>query len=183
MDQKTIKRNGFYVFLLGTMAYMFSYIGRMNYSACLNSMVEDGLFTTEFGGYISTAYMIVYGSGQMINGVFGRRLPSKYMVFFGLFGAGLMNVLMGLVENKFAIMAVWASNGLFMSMLWAPIIKAFAEWIEEKTEKNMPSGYRSRSPAERSSRTLSPRYISTAQAGILYFSFAADVCFSHQRFG
>lgn len=135
MDQKYIKRGGFYVFLLGTMAYMFSYIGRMNYSACLNSMVNDGLFTTEFGGYISTAYMIVYGSGQMINGVFGRRFPSKYMVFFGLFGAGLMNVLMGLVGNRFAVMAVWAFNGLFMSMLWAPIIKAFAEWIEEKDRK------------------------------------------------
>lgn len=135
MDQKYIKRGGFYVFLLGTMAYMFSYIGRMNYSACLNSMVGDGLFTTEFGGYISTAYMIVYGSGQMINGVFGRKFPSKYMVFFGLFGAGLMNVLMGLVGNRFAIMAVWAFNGLFMSMLWAPIIKAFAEWIEEKDRK------------------------------------------------
>lgn len=135
MEQKHIKRGGFYVFLLGTMAYMFSYIGRMNYSACLNSMVGDGLFTTEFGGYISTAYMIVYGSGQMINGVFGRRFPSKYMVFFGLFGAGVMNVLMGLVGNRFAVMAVWAFNGLFMSMLWAPIIKAFAEWIEEKDRK------------------------------------------------
>ena len=135
MEQKYIKRNGFYVFLLGTMAYMFSYIGRMNYSACLNSMVGEGLFTTEFGGYISTAYMIVYGSGQMINGLFGRKFSSKYMVFFGLFGAGMMNVLMGLVDNKFAIMTVWALNGLFMSMLWAPIIKAFAEWIEEEDRK------------------------------------------------
>lgn len=135
MDQKYIKRNGFYVFLLGTMAYMFSYIGRMNYSACLNSMVSDGLITTEFGGYISTAYMLVYGSGQMINGLFGRKFSSKYMVFFGLLGAGTMNVLMGFVDNKYAIMTVWALNGLFMSMLWAPIIKAFAEWIEEKDRK------------------------------------------------
>lgn len=136
METKEIKRGGFFIFLLGMMAYTFSYVGRMNFSACLNSMVGAGLFTMEFGGYISTAYMITYGSGQLLNGIFGRYLPSKPMVFGGLFGAGCMNLLMGIVGDKFAIMTVWALNGLFMSMLWAPIIKAFAEWIEEKDRKS-----------------------------------------------
>lgn len=114
------------------LAYVCSYIGRKNFSACLPEMITEGLLTKTYGGYITTAYMLVYGAGQMVNGILGSRYLPKYMIGTGLLGATICNLLMGLVSNVWIMVLVWALNGLFHSMLWAPIIRVFTDQIPDE---------------------------------------------------
>lgn len=118
-----------FLFALCFIAYTFSYFGRYNYSACLTSMMADGLLDTEFGGLISSAYLIFYGAGQFINGRLGVKVSPKIMVALGLLGAGSANILMGSMSNKYIFLFVWAANGFFNSMLWSPIIRVFTDWM------------------------------------------------------
>lgn len=95
-------------------------------------MITEGLLTKTYGGYITTAYMLVYGAGQMVNGILGSRYQPKYMIGIGLFGATICNLLMGVLNSVWLMVVVWAANGLFHSMLWAPIIRVFTDQIPDE---------------------------------------------------
>ena len=125
-----LKKSNF-LFALCFLAYTFSYFGRYNYSTCLASMTAAGLLDTEFGGIISSAYLIFYGAGQFINGRLGVKVSPKLMVAIGLLGAGTANILMGSMSNKYVFLLVWAANGFFNSMLWSPIIRVFTDWMTQ----------------------------------------------------
>lgn len=117
------------LFLYCFLAYMCSYIGRKNFSACLPAMIEEGFLTKTFGGTINSAYMLVYGVGQMLSGIVGSKVKPRHMIGMGLCGAGLCNLIMGLVPTSGIMPPVWAFNGLFHSMLWAPIIRTFTDLL------------------------------------------------------
>ena len=125
-----LKKSNF-LFALCFLAYTFSYFGRYNYSACLASMMGAGLLDTEFGGIISSAYLIFYGAGQFINGRLGVKVSPKIMVAIGLLGSGTANILMGSMSDKYVFLLVWAANGFFNSMLWSPIIRVFTDWMTQ----------------------------------------------------
>lgn len=131
METKKKDRSPGVLFLLCFMAYALSYLGKCNFSSCRNSIIEAGLIDSNFSGIISAAYLIVYGAGQFISGRLGVKYSPRTLVAVGLFGSGFMNILMGLNSISFLFIVIWALNGFFSSMLWAPIIKIFAEWMEE----------------------------------------------------
>lgn len=129
MGQKKINQCATSLFWLCFLSYTCSYIGRKNFSACLPAMIAEGFLTKSFGGYITTAYMIAYGAGQMINGMVGSKIRPQIMIGLGLSGAGLCNLIMGLVPSAVGMPFIWALNGLFHSMLWAPIIRVFTDLL------------------------------------------------------
>ncbi|MBE6585250.1 MAG: MFS transporter [Ruminococcaceae bacterium] len=132
MDPKRIQKNASNLFLLCFLSYTCSYLGRKNFSACLPAMIAEEFITKTMGGYITTAYMLCYGTGQLLSGVIGSRVKPKYMLSIGLFGAGLCNLAMGLLPFPAVLPLVWAANGLFHSMLWSPIIRIFTDLLPEE---------------------------------------------------
>lgn len=130
--QQQIKRFAIQLFWYCFLAYVCSYIGRKNFSACLPEMIEEGFLTKTVGGYITTAYMLVYGTGQLVNGALGSRYKPVYMIGVGLFGAAGCNFLMGIMPSAMPMPIIWAANGLFHSMLWAPIIRVFTDQIPDE---------------------------------------------------
>lgn len=129
---REVDRAALRLFLLCFLAYAFCYIGRHNFSACLPAMIADGTLTKPVGGYITTAYMIVYGTGQLLSGIIGTRVSPQRMISCGLLGAGLANVCMSLCTRPLVMGLVWSVNGLFQSMLWAPVIRAFTDQMPER---------------------------------------------------
>ena len=108
------------LFLYCFLAYACSYIGRKNFSACIPAMIEEGFLLKTVGGYITTAYMLVYGAGQMVSGLLAARIKPRYMIAMGLCGAGLCNLLMGLASTPAPMPALWACNGLATAALPLP---------------------------------------------------------------
>ena len=117
------------LFLHCFIAYAVSYVGRNNYSTCMESMIGDGLFGEVFAGLISTAYFALYGIGQLLCGFLARRFSPRYMIGLGLFGVGVFNILMGVNKIPILFVVIWGLNGICNSMLWTPVIRIFAEWL------------------------------------------------------
>ena len=117
------------LFLYCFLAYTCSYLGRKNFSACIPAMIEQEFITKTFAGTVNSAYMLVYGAGQMLNGIIVTKIKPRYMIGTGLCGAGLCNVAMGFVPSAGIMPLIWALNGLFHSMLWAPIIRTFTDLL------------------------------------------------------
>ncbi|HPE94809.1 MAG TPA: MFS transporter [Bacillota bacterium] len=118
------------LFALCWCAYAVSYVGRLNFSSCLSPMAQDGIFTSEYGGAVGTAFLACYGCGQLLSGFLGDRIKPEYMIFTGLAGSGCANILMACVNNGTQAIFIWGLNGLFCSMLWAPLVRCFADYMD-----------------------------------------------------
>jgi len=107
---------------LSWIVYCCSYFGRYNFSATIADIVNQGLYTKAQLGIVGTVFFIVYGSGQLINGILGDRFSPYKMIFFGAFVSSLANLMMCFSSNLVMMCIVWGINGFAQSMLWAPII-------------------------------------------------------------
>jgi OPA family glycerol-3-phosphate transporter-like MFS transporter len=56
------------------------------------------------------------------------------MIFIGLIGSALMNISVGLSSNPVLIIILWCFNGYFCSMLWAPLVRCFSDFLLKKQQ-------------------------------------------------
>jgi sugar phosphate permease len=131
-DRKYVRR----LFLLCWLVYCVSYIGRLNYSSAMAQIISEHILTASQAGFISMAYFFAYGIGQMINGFLGDRVNPKRMIFLGLLCSGLANIAMGISHNAVWMALSWGANGYFQAMIWAPIIRIFAEMLQGEDRVN-----------------------------------------------
>lgn len=124
------KAGWIYVLIWG--AYAVNYICRKNFSVCLSDMILDGVLTDLAAGRMMTAFFAVYGVGQLVNGFLGDRLDPKWMIAFGLSGAGLMNLLIPLCQSPLPLTILWCLNGAFCSMLWGPVIRCMGDYLTDR---------------------------------------------------
>lgn len=123
------------LFFLCWVAYVFTYLGRLNYSACLVEIMNTEGWSKAQAGLIATGFFTTYGLGQLVNGFIGDRLSPKIMVASGLAFSGLVNLFFPLMPSSAAAMVLWCINGFAQSMIWSPLVRQLSEWLP--TEKRL----------------------------------------------
>ena len=104
-------------------AYLLAYLIRINISIALPDIrAEYGLASAQTG-LITSAFFWVYAVGQLVSGWLGDRISPRYMIGVGLAVSSILNVALSLCGNITAMTVIWAINGIFQSMLWAPIMR------------------------------------------------------------
>ncbi len=140
-----MKQNTKNALLLGTLcsfSYLAVYVSRNILSTVSPLMTEDGSFTTEQIGTLSSLFFISYAVGQLINGTIGDKIKSKYMISAGLLFAGVGNLLFPLfAERKIAAFAAYISTGFFLSMIYGPMVKVVSENTEPLYARRCSLGY------------------------------------------
>ena len=124
-NEKTIK----VLFSLCWLSYVCTYLGRLNYSACLIEIVSAEGWSKGQAGLIATGFFTTYGIGQLVNGYIGDKLSPKVMVSLGLGLSGVINLLFPLMNSTAMIMLLWCMNGFVQSMIWSPLIRLLSEWL------------------------------------------------------
>ncbi len=107
--------------------YIASYYMRNLLGVLTPAMLETGIYTKEVIGRMSSAYMIAYALGQLVNGSFGDRLNTKTMIVSGLFITGLSSVAISLFKPTGVQTAFFAVMGYGLSMLRGPMMKVISE--------------------------------------------------------
>ena len=126
---------------LCSVAYFAVYIARNILSAVTPQMVADG-YTEEYIGSVSSLYLLFYAFGQLINGAIGDKIKAKYMLSFGLFFAGVTNLLLPvIIEKPNAAMIVYGMTGFFLSMIYGPMTKVVSENTEPIYATRCSLGY------------------------------------------
>ena len=114
-----------------SLSYLAVYVARNVLGAVTPQLIESGVFTTEFIGQLSSVYFITYAVGQLVNGVIGDRIKSKYMISFGLILSGLLSVLIPVFSKSVTtVYLIYGATGFFLSMIYAPMTKVVAENTE-----------------------------------------------------
>ncbi len=114
------------------MVYFVSYFSRKDFAAVMAEMASVGAINRENGGLIGTMLFIFYGAGQLVSGYLGDKIRPKYLIMLGLSTSGLCNACMAFVPEG-AMFFVWGLNGLAQAMLWPPIVKILAQYLDHKT--------------------------------------------------
>ncbi len=111
------------------MAYSFSYIGRLNFSASMTEMTHSGVLLKSEAGAVTTGFFICYGLGQFLSGWLGDKVPPRYLVFTGLTCSALINLAISFAPPFALMVALWSANGVAQALLWAPICKIVSDRV------------------------------------------------------
>ena len=134
-------KNAVMIGSLCSISYFAVYIARNILSAVTPQMVEQGI-SEAYIGSISSLYFVFYAVGQLINGVIGDKIRAKWMISFGLFGAGVTNLLFShLIATPALATLVYALTGFFLSMIYGPMTKVVSENAEPLHATRCSLGY------------------------------------------
>ena len=114
------------------LAYFMSYLTRLNYAACMVELQQVLGIGKSIAGLPVTMCFLSYGAGQLVCGFLGDRLNPKGMIFAGLAGSAVCNLLVAACPRMEVIIPVWCVNGFFQSMLWPPMVRIMAEMLSDK---------------------------------------------------
>lgn len=123
-------KNAIKLGVLCAISYFAVYIARNVLSPVTNQMMQDG-FDEAYFGLISFVFLLCYAVGQLINGFIGYKIPAKFMISFGLFGAGLTYIFFPYIAKyEIGSTALYGITGFFLSMIYSPMVKLVAENTE-----------------------------------------------------
>ena len=120
-------RNAFYIGTICVLGYVACYFAKNLLGVVSPYMIGEGFYDIQYIGLLSTANMFFYAIGQLVNGIIGDRIKSKYMISLGLIFAGISYMVMTLSEQRMLITLVYSLSGFFLSMIYAPMMKLIAE--------------------------------------------------------
>ena len=129
--KKKIASSGLTVLFIAAcwMAYSFSYIGRLNFSASMADMTSSGVLLKSQAGAVTTGFFICYGCGQFLSGMLGDRINPRSSVFAGLVCSSLINFGIAVGPPLWFMIVLWSLNGFAQSLLWAPICKIVSDRV------------------------------------------------------
>ena len=112
------------------MVYFASYLLRKNFSVMLAAITAAG-FDAVALGIVGSAMTIAYGSGQIINGILSDKFKPQNMLTIGLILATVCNFVMYFCTTITLMAIVWFINGFAHSMLWPPIVRLMAMYMND----------------------------------------------------
>jgi len=118
--------------LITMFCYLFFYTGRHNFGWAAKGMASDLSIPYTTIGWISFAMLIGYSIGQLINGNLADKLSARIMVTTGAYLSIITNIAISYSSSPTIIMLLWALNGYFQSMAWAPGAKLINNWWSEE---------------------------------------------------
>ena len=118
--------------IMGWIVYFTNYFLRYNYAAAMVVIGQtEGLDMHELG-LITSILFVTYGFGQLISGFLGDRLNPKAIIFCGIVGSTVSNVLMGASGDISVMRMAWGLNGICSSFLWAPMVRLLTIYMPEE---------------------------------------------------
>lgn len=124
------RRNMGFISFLCCLSYFVSYLTRLNYAACLVEIQRELQISKSQASLPVTGSFLTYGAGQLICGFLGDRIRPHRMIFTGLLGTAVCNILLSFSSRIDIILLIWCVNGFFQSMLWPPLVRIMAEALD-----------------------------------------------------
>ncbi len=128
------------VFYAAFIAYIFTYPGRYGFGTAISAIAQTEGFSASQLGLVTSLLFASYGIGQLISGILGDKLKPSLLVSVGFFGCATSNLLMGFAQSIPVMSATWVCNGLFCSLIWAPLVRQLTDVMPtERLNKAMLS--------------------------------------------
>jgi OPA family glycerol-3-phosphate transporter-like MFS transporter len=109
--------------------YLFFYTGRQTFGFAIPGIQAEFGVSKEALGWVSAALLWCYAIGQAINGNIGDKLGGRRVMSAGAILSCMTNWAVSFSTSVFGLGVLWASNGYFQSMGWAPGSRLLSNWF------------------------------------------------------
>jgi len=128
VNKRSFRSAQWKMLLITMFCYLFFYTGRHNFGWAVKGMAADlGVNYTQIG-WISFSMLIGYAVGQLVNGNLADRYSPRKMIALGAILSVAANFLISLTSVYWIILMLWAMNGYFQAMAWAPGGRLISNW-------------------------------------------------------
>jgi OPA family glycerol-3-phosphate transporter-like MFS transporter len=114
-----------YALILGYAAF---YIIRQNFPIAAPRMDID----LKQIGWAFAAFNLIYGTFKFISGTICDRMSARYFMPIGLFGAAIVNLVIGFSDSVWLMGAMIVLNACFQSMGWPSVTRSLTQWFGPK---------------------------------------------------
>ena len=125
------KRRSICIILLAWLAYLTSYLGRSDYSACLLKIIADAAIPRAAAGMVSSSFALCNALGQLATAAIVRRVRPIPLISLELFGVMLVNLAFPFSEGIGLMILLWGLNGALQATLLSGLTGLFADTLEE----------------------------------------------------
>ena len=115
--------------------YACSYIGKANYKANINLIMDFYHVEKAEAGLVSTFFFFAYGIGQVVHGLFCKKYNIRWMIFGSILVSAATNIVVGVCTEFEIVKYVWLINGFCMAILWPTLIRALTETLAKDRMK------------------------------------------------
>ena len=119
------------IIFISWLAYLISYLGRNDYSACLLEIVNSTGMTRASAGMISSAFALCNAVGQLVSSMIVNKISPLKMIAAEIFTVAAINLLFPASDHLLVMMILWGINGVMQATLLCGITRIFSETLEE----------------------------------------------------
>lgn len=112
-----------------TLGYAISYTCRLALSVVKKPLIDEGIFSAQELGVISSAIFYTYGFGKLTNGFLADHANMKRFFAFGVLISAIINIVMGLSTFLFLWIILWGLNGWFQGFGAPAGMVSMANWF------------------------------------------------------
>ena len=116
---------------LCTLAYFASYFMRINFAVMIVKICSEMQVDKTDLAIVVTGLTVMYGLGQIINGLVGDKIKPQNMLTVGLCLACICNVAMFFCHAIPVMTVVWSINGFAHSMMWPPLVRLMSTYLTD----------------------------------------------------
>ena len=121
--------------ILCCLVYGFAYAGRYSYSANIDPLKLYYGITNEAAGSVSTFFFISYGVGQLLNALFCKYYPKRYVITGALWVSAVINLSLFFLPAFEYVKYLWLLNGVCQSVLWPSLMLTIGEVVDPSLTK------------------------------------------------
>lgn len=128
---KSENRRAVLIILIAWLAYVISYLGRTDYSACMSAIIEETGVAQGTAGMVFSVFSLCNAFGQLAGGFVMRKVSPLKVITAELFTVCIINLVFPMT-NSFLVMAIlWGVNGVMQATLLSGITQIFAGSLKE----------------------------------------------------
>ncbi len=131
-ESKSEKSGAGLLIFLCWLLYSTSYLGKVNYSANITSIIDFYDVTKAEAGMAPTFFFFAYGVGQVVNGILCKKYHIKLAIFGSLLTSAVINLLIASGSDFAIIKWLWLINGFALSVLWPTLVRLLSESLPQK---------------------------------------------------
>jgi sugar phosphate permease len=116
------------VFSATWFAYAAYYMTRKNYAVAQPAFMQELGWSKVQVGTIITGYLTLYAIGQVVNGVLGDRIGSRWVLAGGMALTAILSAALGFAESIPLMALLYGLNGYAQSAGWPSTTRAMRNW-------------------------------------------------------
>ena len=118
--------------LLCWLVYTAAYLGRYSYASNITFVMEEFGVNHADAGLVTTFFFLAYGAGQILNGIFCKFYPKRWVVAGALLVSAALNVSVFLEIPFRYVKYLWLLNGIVQSIFWPTLTSALASSLPQE---------------------------------------------------